>query len=81
MLEDLDAGHCFAPDALTSEAVFHLLEGRQTNVVTWQDWEKLDAAEIAAGVAEGRPRRKFVSEEEMLAELGRPIPTAPQSGH
>lgn len=79
MLEDLTAGHCFAPEKQDTDAVFRLLKHRQPNVITWQDWEKLDAAEIAAGAAQGRPRVKFVSTKEMLTELGRL--TAYQSGH
>ncbi len=81
MLEDLTAGKCFAPEKTDLMVPSRFLELQQPNMITWQDWEKLDAAEIAAGAPQGRPRIKFVSTEEMLTELGRPIPAAPQSGH
>ena len=40
-------------------------------VMTWADWERLDAAEIAAGAPQGRPRVKVTAIEEMLRGDGR----------
>jgi ferredoxin--NADP+ reductase len=42
-----------------------LLAGRGTDVVTFRDWQKIDAAEIAAARV-GAPREKFVSVDGML---------------
>ncbi len=38
-------------------------------VVTFQDWSKIDEKERRNGAAEGRERRKFVSVHDMLEEL------------
>ncbi len=37
------------------------------DAVTFDEWRAIDAAEVAAGEAEGRPRRKFVDVAEMRA--------------
>jgi NADPH-dependent glutamate synthase beta subunit-like oxidoreductase len=42
-----------------------LLEERDVDVVTFQDWQRIEAAE-AARAREGSPREKFVAIEEML---------------
>ena len=42
-----------------------LLESRGVDIVTFRDWQKIDAAEIARA-REGAPREKFVSIEEMI---------------
>lgn len=43
-----------------------LLRERGVRVVTLEDWSRIDAAEVARGEPEGRPRNKFVRVEEML---------------
>jgi ferredoxin--NADP+ reductase len=43
-----------------------LLEARGADVVTFRDWQKIEAAEIAAA-RDGAPREKFTSIEAMLA--------------
>jgi adrenodoxin-NADP+ reductase len=45
-----------------------LLAARGVTPVTFRDWRKIDAAEIAAAM-EGNPREKFVSVEAMLAAV------------
>lgn len=47
-----------------------LLSERGVRVVTFEDWKRLDAAEIADGAAVGRPRVKLATREAMLARLG-----------
>ena len=42
-----------------------LLEGRGVDIVTFRDWQRIEAAE-AARAREGSPREKFVAIEEML---------------
>ncbi len=71
MLEDVAAGRTFAPQQPHLEAVTCLLQERQPQLFTFDDWLKLDALELAAGEAQGRPRVKFGSVAEMLAALGR----------
>jgi ferredoxin--NADP+ reductase len=41
------------------------------DIVTFRDWQKIDAAEIARARA-GAPREKFVAIEEMIAARGSP---------
>lgn len=48
-------------------AVEELLKSRNVRVVTFTDWQKIDAAELAEGQATGRPREKFTRVEDMLA--------------
>jgi len=50
------------------EALEALLSERGVRWVTYADWQAIDRAEIAAA-AEGAPRRKFVTVDEMLAVL------------
>ena len=47
-----------------------LLEARGVDVVTFQDWQRIEAAE-AARARDGSPREKFVAIAEMLGARGR----------
>lgn len=58
---------CAQPD---SAALQHLLKERQVQVVSFADWQKMDAAEVANGQKVGKPREKFTSVADMLAVLG-----------
>jgi ferredoxin--NADP+ reductase len=71
MLEDLAQGAVLAPGHPESAAAEALLRQRQPNYVSYADWRRLDALEVARGRAGGRPRAKFTRVEEMLAALGR----------
>jgi ferredoxin--NADP+ reductase len=51
------------------EAVRELLRSRGVRVVSYDDWRKIDAAEVARGEKIGKPREKFVRVDEMLAVL------------
>ena len=55
----------------TPAAVLALVQQRQPHHISWPDWQRLDALEVARGRASGRPRVKFTRVEEMLAALGR----------
>ncbi|PNY82674.1 FAD-dependent oxidoreductase [Deinococcus koreensis] len=48
-----------------------LLASRGVEVYSFQDWQALDAHELAQGQAQGRPRHKVVHLREMLAHRGR----------
>lgn len=52
-----------------SSAVRALLASRGVRVVSFEDWQKIDAAEVARGKAAGKPREKLATIEEMLAAL------------
>jgi ferredoxin--NADP+ reductase len=55
------------PPAEASEvALEDLLRERGIDVVSWQDWQAIDRAEIERGRAAGRPREKLVRIPEML---------------
>lgn len=66
MLADGAAGVTLHPDA---EDIEPLLRARQPDVVDWAAWQKLNAAETAAGAATGRPRVKNVTVPEMVAVI------------
>lgn len=55
-----------APAAPDPEAATATLRSHCGRLCTWQDWERLDLREIEAGRAEGRPRVKVVTVDEML---------------
>ena len=71
LLEDADAGRLPAPSQPHPGAVPALLEERGVEVVTWRDWQALDAHECAAGAARGAPREKVTDTGEMLAVIRR----------
>jgi ferredoxin--NADP+ reductase len=66
LLDDHAAGRLPSVGA-TSVDVDALLEARGVFVVTLEDWKRIDAAERAAGEVQGRPRRKLVRWDELLA--------------
>ena len=49
--------------------VLKLLEAQSIQPVTFQEWERIDAKELARGMAQGRPRDKFVDTSDMLQLL------------
>jgi ferredoxin--NADP+ reductase len=71
MLEDLARGAVLDPAHPDPAAIEALVRQRQPRVVSYADWRRLDAIEVAAGKAAGRPRVKLTRVEEMLAALGR----------
>ena len=50
----------------STEGLLGLLRRKNIHVITFEDWKKIDASEIARGQKLGKPREKFVSIEEML---------------
>jgi ferredoxin/flavodoxin---NADP+ reductase len=71
MLEDLARGATLAPPHPAPEAAETLVRQRRPDFVTYADWQRLDALEVARGHALGRPRLKFTRAADMLAALGR----------
>lgn len=71
MLEDLAHGTVLQPAHPEATAAEMLVRQRQPNYFSYTDWQKLDAIEVARGRAQGRPRVKLTSIEEMLAALNR----------
>jgi ferredoxin--NADP+ reductase len=71
MFEDLAGGTVLEPAHPEAAAADALVRQRQPSFVSYADWLKLDAIEVSQGRAQGRPRVKLTSVEEMLAALGR----------
>lgn len=70
MLEDLETGRHLRPQHSEDGAVGRLLAARGVRPVSYDDWQKLDALELASGRSQGRPRVKFVRHEEFKDALG-----------
>jgi ferredoxin--NADP+ reductase len=71
MTEDLQGALHFNPDQTDPFAMEALVRERQPDVVTYEDWEKINEAELAKGEAANRPRVKFTNVDDMLAVLNR----------
>jgi len=59
---------CPQPD---SQAMAELLRKKNIRFVRFDDWKKIDAAEIERGKSKGKPREKFVCVEDMLTVVGK----------
>src|SRR6188508_3168409 len=67
LLADMPAlPRCAEP---SRDALLALLKSRNVRVVSYDDWRRIDAAEVERGAPLGKPREKFVSIEEMLGVL------------
>ena len=71
MVEDAGRDRLLAPSEPEPSAAQALIRERQPQFVSWPDWQRRDAFEVARGQASGRPRVKSTRVEEMLAALGR----------
>lgn len=69
MLEDIREGTTLQPTEPTAEAADACVCREQPDHVTWDRWTRLKELEEALGEAQGRPRVKLTSVEEMLAAL------------
>ncbi len=57
---------CVTPD---TNALKDFLKKKGLRPVSFEDWKKIDAAEIERGILSGKPREKFVKKEDMLKIL------------
>ena len=71
MMEDLARGIHLSPAHPDPAAIEGLVRARQPQVFTYADWRRLDALEVAAGKAAGRPRAKFTRIEDMRSQAFR----------
>ncbi len=71
MVEDLESGKTFSPDASSVDAARDMVLAKQPNAISYDDWRKIDEIETSKGEASGRPRVKFTSVEQVLEALGR----------
>ncbi|XP_074411024.1 NADPH:adrenodoxin oxidoreductase, mitochondrial isoform X1 [Zonotrichia albicollis] len=71
LLEDLQGGVLdISPSREGFGLVESILHSRGVRPVSFSDWEKIDAAEVARGKAAGKPREKIVDPAEMLRIIG-----------
>lgn len=69
LLDDIADGRIAPAPEPSAAAADALYRSRVERPVSWEDWIRINAAEIAQGEAEGRPRRKFVDVPSMLSVL------------
>ena len=74
LLEDLRAGIGARTGSSHTGRVDGLLAERGIAVVSYEDWQAIDAAECAAGEPQGRPRVKLARWDELLAAAGKREP-------
>lgn len=67
MLSDLAEGRVLHPESPTAEAARQLIQDRQPEFFSFEDWLHLDQIEVERGQALGRPRLKFTKISDMLA--------------
>ncbi len=65
-----DCDHLAAAPRRDSGDLYRSLRERGVRVVNYEDWKRIDAAEIEAGRAAGKPREKFTRVADMLSILG-----------
>ena len=71
IVEDAASGRLAAPSSSAPSSVESLLAGRGVRALSFDDWLRIDAAEIAAGQRCGRPRVKSITLAEVDELLGR----------
>jgi hypothetical protein len=81
VLEELDTpgeywldrtdGKLLEPQHTDPVSVSKLIAARGVESISYDDWRRLDELEVERGESVGRPRVKFTSVQEMLANLGR----------
>ncbi len=62
-----DAASGTLPSPSSAADITEVFAERGIDYLTWQDWQRLDAAERALGEREGRERKKFVEWEDMVS--------------
>ncbi len=67
--DDVARGRLTPAENPDPDAVEALLDARNVRYVTIEEWRKLNELETEAGQAQGRPRIKFVTVDEMLTAL------------
>ena len=71
MMVDLQAGKILQPQQTGVGAIEELISSRQASYVSYRDWQVIDQKELDRGIKATRPRIKFTSVDDMLAELDR----------
>lgn len=66
MVEDLRAGRLNMPADPSVEGAMALVQARQADSISYDEWLNIDSVEVSRGEAAGRPRIKFTNIEEMV---------------
>ena len=64
-----DVSHLTPCERPNTKAVLDLLNQKGVRVVSFDDWQKIDASEIERGQKIGKPREKYISVDEMIIAL------------
>jgi ferredoxin--NADP+ reductase len=64
-----DHSESASADIADSDALLDRVAARVGRIVDFNDWAKIDAAEVARGARVGKPREKFTSIAQMLAAV------------
>ncbi len=71
MVQDLKDGRILSPGQQQIDQAAQLIRDRQPRFVSYKDWGIINQKELDRGIAATRPRVKFTSVGDMLAELDR----------
>jgi ferredoxin--NADP+ reductase len=71
MMEDLKEGSYLHPSNPDAADALKMVEERQPDYFSFEDWEKLDEIEVARGEEQNRPRVKFTTVKEMMEAVGK----------
>lgn len=71
MITDWRNGRILNPSHPDAADITAFLDSHKPDYFTYADWQKLDAIEVAKGEAQGRPRVKFTTVDEMLQAVGK----------
>ncbi len=71
MLEDIEGVTATADPAKAPDRIVELLESRNVDFVTFDDWTRLDEDEVAIGQARNKVREKYTNVESMMAAVNR----------
>lgn len=77
LVADFNAGRLSDPVS-KPEALARLVQARQPDAVDARGWRAIDAAEVARGSSDGRPRNKFTDVADMLAAAAAAEPAPPR---
>ena len=66
MIEDIGLGKVNIPEDPSIKGVEDLINGIDSAVVTYPEWENIDRLELQKGEAQGRPRVKYTDVNEMV---------------
>ena len=71
MVEDLKAGKILDPSKPEVKALDDFIRAKKPDVVSYEDWAKINQVEVEKGEQSDRPRVKFTHIAQMLEVLGR----------